>query len=133
VVFRGFLLPQCLLLTLFWMPSGRAGIPLLVALLLSQALFAVPHVFYNAYEPQGQWILMAQFAMGLLLGGVYIRTGNLFLAMGVHTLANNPGPLLKEHFPGPGLGGGIIGIGTLLAVVFGPWLVQVVRRCSNRA
>jgi hypothetical protein len=133
VVFRGFLLPQCLLLALSWMPKARAWIPLLVALLLSQALFTVLHVFFNVYEAQGQWLLLAQFAMGLLFAGVYVRTGNLFLAMGLHTLANNPGPLLLDPFPGPGLGGGIIGLGTLVAVVFGPWMVQVVRRCKKPA
>ncbi len=133
VVFRGFLLPQCLLLMLSRMPKARAGIALLVALVLSQTLFTVPHVLFNAYEPQGQWLLLAQFVMGLLFAGVYLRTGNLFLAMGLHTLVNNPGPLLKEHFPGPGLGGGIIGIGALVAVIFGPWVVQVVRRCLKPA
>jgi hypothetical protein len=32
--------------------------------------------------------------MGLAFCGIYIRTGNLFLAIGFHALANNPGPLL---------------------------------------
>ncbi|HEY7616380.1 MAG TPA: CPBP family intramembrane glutamic endopeptidase, partial [Terriglobales bacterium] len=127
VIFRGFLLPQCLLLTLSWLPKARAGIPVLFALVLSQAIFTMPHVFYNAYEPQGQWILLAQFAMGLLFAGVYLRTGNLFLAMGLHTLVNNPGPLLKDPFPGPGLGGGMMGFATLLAVIVGPWVARHVR------
>jgi membrane protease YdiL (CAAX protease family) len=42
--------------------------------------------------------------MGLAFCGIYIRTGNLFLAIGFHALANNPGPLLTdgtiaEHLP----------------------------------
>jgi hypothetical protein len=32
--------------------------------------------------------------MGLAFCGIYIRTGNLFLAIGFHSLGNNPGPLL---------------------------------------
>jgi membrane protease YdiL (CAAX protease family) len=128
MLFRGFLLPQCLLLTLSWLPNARAAIQLLFALVISQGLFAVLHVFFNLHESHGQWLLLAQFVMGLLFAGVYLRTGNLFLAMGLHTLVNNPGPLLKEHVPGPGLGGAIIGLGTLMAVVFGPSLVQLVRR-----
>jgi membrane protease YdiL (CAAX protease family) len=32
--------------------------------------------------------------MGLAFCGIYVRTGNLFLAIGFHALANNPGPLL---------------------------------------
>ena len=42
----------------------------------------------------GQWLLILQFLMGLAFCGIYIRTGNLFLAIGLHALANNPGPLL---------------------------------------
>jgi membrane protease YdiL (CAAX protease family) len=128
VVFRGFLVPQCLLFALSWMPTARAANCVLLALLLSQSLFTVLHAFFNLHQPQGQWLLLAQFIMGLTFAGLYVRTGNLFLAMGLHTLINNPGPLLKEHLPGPGLGGAIIGVGTLLAVVFGEFLFRLVRR-----
>ena len=38
--------------------------------------------------------MLFQFLMGLAFCGIYIRTGNLFLAIGFHALANNPGPLL---------------------------------------
>jgi membrane protease YdiL (CAAX protease family) len=127
VIFRGFLLPQCLLITLSWTPKAQAWIPVLIALLLSQALFTVLHVFFNAHDPHGQVLLLAQFAMGLLFAVVYLLTGNLFLAMGLHTLVNNPGPLLKDPFPGPGLGGALIGLATLLAVLLGPRMARHVR------
>jgi membrane protease YdiL (CAAX protease family) len=123
VVFRGFLLPQCLLVALSWMPRARDWIPVLVALIISQALFTALHAFFNLHDPHGQWLLLAQFVMGLLFAGVYLQTGNLFLAMGLHTLINNPGPLLKEPYPGPGLGGSIIALTTLLALAFGPLLL----------
>lgn len=104
-----------------------------LALVLSQLLFALFHVFFNLRQPQGQWLLLAQFVMGLAFAGIYLRTGNLFLAMGVHTLSNNVSPLLKEPFDGPGLGGGLIMSGTLLAVVFGPRAVQFGRRWVSHA
>ena len=122
--FRGFLMPQCLLIILGWMPKTRPRAQVVFAMVLSQALFALAHVFLNWHQPQGQWLLTFQFVMGLLFAGVYVRTGNLFLAMGLHTLVNNPGPLLKEHFPGPGLGGGIVGAGMLASVILGPWVFR---------
>lgn len=125
VTFRGFLLPQCMLLVLSRMPTARPGMQITLALVLSQGLFTLPHVYFNMHQPEGQWLLLVQFVMGLAFAGVYIRTGNLFLAMGVHTLANNPGPLLKEPFDGTALGGSIIMLGTLLTVVFGPQVVKV--------
>ncbi len=128
VVFRGFLLPQCLLLMLSWKPTARPWMQIAVALVLSQLVFALFHIFFNWRQPQGQWLLLAQFVMGLAFAGIYLRTGNLFLAMGVHTLSNNPSPLIKEPFDGPGLGGGLIMLATLLAVIFGPWAVQFARR-----
>jgi membrane protease YdiL (CAAX protease family) len=133
VVFRGFLLPQCLLLMLSWKPKARPGTQIAVALVLSQLLFALFHVLFNQRQPQGQWLLLVQFVTGLAFAGIYIRTGNLFLAMGVHTLSNNPSPLVKEPFDGPGLGGGLIMLGTLLAVVVGPSALQFARRCVSRA
>lgn len=125
VIFRGFLLPQCLLLSMIWMPRARPATQITIALLVSQSIFTLLHVFFNAREPQGQWLLLAQFAMGMLFAAVYIRTGNLFLAMGLHTLANNPSPLLKDDLlSGPGVTFLIISVGTLVAVTIGPSLAR---------
>jgi len=44
---------------------------------------------------------------------VYLRTGNLFLAMGVHALLNNPAPLIEDPLPGPGASGSIVLVGIL--------------------
>lgn len=133
VVFRGFLLPQCVLLVLSSMPKARPAIAIVAAVVVSQALFAVTHVFFNARQPEGQWLLLAQFTMGLAFAGVYLRTGNLFLAMGLHALVNNPSPLLTDPFPGPGVQGAIIFLGILIAVIFGPWFVGWLRRYVKRA
>jgi uncharacterized protein len=123
VLFRGFLLPQCILLMRIWMPIMGPRMHIFAALVLSQGLFALPHVFFNANQPEGQWLLLAQFVMGLMFAGVYIQTGNLFLAIGVHTLANNPGPLLADSLHGIGLGAIIMMACTFLAVVVGPVVV----------
>jgi membrane protease YdiL (CAAX protease family) len=130
-VFRGFLLPQCLLLMLHRMPNARPASQIAMALVVSQGLLALPHVFFNLHQPEGQWLLLAQFIMGLLFAGVYLRTGNLFLAAGLHALVNNPGPLLQDPYPGIGLGGGCIALGMFLAVIFGPRVARRLRRAGN--
>jgi hypothetical protein len=132
-VFRGFLLPQCLLLMLDRMPTASPRMQIAAALLLSQGLFALFHVFFNLHQPYSQWLLLAQFVMGLTFAGLYVRTGNLFLAMGVHALSNNPSPLIKDPFDDTGLGGGIIMFGTLLSVLFGPCAVGFGRRWVSPA
>ena len=131
VVYRGFLLPQCVLLMMSWMPAARSGMQIAIALFLSQGLFALSHGLTNMHQPPGQWLLLFQFVMGLGFAGVYLRTGNLFLTMGLHSLANNPSPLLKEPYEGPGLGGSIIMLGTLLAVCVGLPVIGVGRRWMN--
>lgn len=132
VFFRGFLLPQCLLIIMGWMPNLRPWVQVFGSVVLSQAVFALAHVFLNWNQSQGQWLLPIQFVMGILFAGLYVQTGNLFLAMGLHTLVNNPGPLLKEHFPGPGLGGAIIGFGILVSVIIHPWMVRCLSWPMNR-
>lgn len=91
--FRGFLLPQ--LRIRFGQLSPATA--LAVAIVASQALFALYHlpnlllgnsgaVGTSALDIASQ--LGIDFAVGVLLAGIYIRTGNLFMVMGVHALAN---------------------------------------------
>lgn len=119
VLFRGFLLPQCGLLAMRWVPKAGPRALVAVALVLSQALFAVGHVFLNLHLPEGQWLLVAQFVFGLMFAFVYLRTGNLFLAMGVHALLNNPAPLIEDPLPGPGVSGSIFLVGVVA------WLINL--------
>ena len=121
VLFRGFLLPQCLLLTKHWIPESRRWKHLAIALLLSQGYFALCHVFFNLHQPEGQWLLIAQFVFGLLFAAIYLSTGNLFVAIGIHALVNNPAPLLKDPLPGPGVTGSIVLIGCLIWLCVLPW------------
>jgi membrane protease YdiL (CAAX protease family) len=106
VFFRGFLLPQCVWLASNWFRGSSDRSQIVIALLISQGWFALSHVPFNFVGGgwSGQWLLIFQFLLGLALCGIYIRTGNLFLAIGFHALANNPGPLLTdgtiaEHLP----------------------------------
>jgi membrane protease YdiL (CAAX protease family) len=121
VLFRGFLLPQCLLLAMHWLPESRRWKHMAIALLLSQGYFALGHVFFNIHQPQGQWLLIAQFIFGLLFAAIYLRTGNLFLAIGVHALINNPAPLLSDPLPGPGVTGSVVFVGCLLWLCVSLW------------
>jgi membrane protease YdiL (CAAX protease family) len=119
VFFRGFLLPQCGLLVMRWMPKAGSRTLVAVALVLSQALFAGGHVFLNLHLPEGQWLLVWQFVIGVVFASVYLRTGNLFLAMGLHALLNNPAPLLEDPLPGPGACGSIVLVGV------GVWFISL--------
>lgn len=118
VFFRGFLLPQCGFLAMRWFPTARPRTLVAAAILLSQGLFALGHVFLNLHLPQGQWLLLAQFVFGIVFALVYLRTGSLFLAMALHVLINNPAPLLEDPLPGTGAAGSIVLVGTLV------WLVS---------
>lgn len=138
ILFRGFLLPQCLLLAMHWLPESKPWKHLAIAMLLSQGYFALGHVIFNMKNPEGQWLLIAQFIFGLLFAAVYLRTGNLFIAIGVHVLVNNPAPLLSDSLPGPGVTGAVVLVGCLLWLCISPWwnrshqtLVQP--RCDTEA
>jgi membrane protease YdiL (CAAX protease family) len=121
VLFRGFLLPQCLLLAMYWPPASQRWKHLAIALLLSQGFFAFGHVIFNMKSSGSQWLLIGQFVIGLLFAAIYLRTGNLFIAIGVHALTNNPAPLLSDLLPGPGVTGAIVLAGCLLWLCISPW------------
>ena len=55
---------------------------------------------------------------GLLLGLLYLRSGNLFVTMAVHALVNAPTLLLATPLPGSLLAGTL---GLILIIVW-PWL-----------
>ena len=66
-------------------------------------------------------LLIAQFVFGLLFAAIYLSTGNLFVAIGIHALVNNPAPLLKDPLPGPGVTGSIVLVGCLIWLCVLPW------------
>lgn len=106
VLFRGFLLPQLVLLLkkrnrkwswtkCFWLGLGG-----------SQLLFALSHIPNRIY--QGTYTSIGAFAgdmqvlfiAGILLALVFLLTRNLYAAVGVHAIVNVPPMLLKVPIVG---------------------------------
>lgn len=114
VAFRGFLLPQ-----LYLKIAGHRWLRLWGALILSQIIFAAAHAPAHIMlrdlsgGPLLQMLLLQGFA-GLLLGLLYLRTRNLWIAVGIHGLANAPTPAF----------GGALGweIPLLLILIAWPWI-----------
>jgi hypothetical protein len=99
VMFRGVLFEQmrerCLI-------SGMgARRSLLLALIISQALFALIHVPLRLSSglPLGALPgeLTVLFGLGVLLALLYWRTGNLYVCVGVHALSNAPLLVVKQQ------------------------------------
>ena len=97
ISFRGYLLPQTYLFLKDRWPSARR-LRLSVALVLSQGLFMVLHLPFllHAGVPPANLsvVLPIIFAFGLFFSFVYLRTRNLFFAIGIHALVTAPTPLL---------------------------------------
>lgn len=121
-VWRGFLLPQ--LYQKLRGARGRAGRPVpafdgrafAAALLLSQAAFALMHLPVRLHGGLTGAALALDlgrtFALGLFFAALWIRTGNLFVAVGIHALGNYPTPLVQPAFPPDG---GVLLYGLLVA------------------
>ena len=91
-LFRGFLLPQ------FYLKAAtafRRGTALAIAVVGSSLLFAVSHI-PNRLFIQGltgselMWDQGGVFLLGLVFATVYLVTRNLFVAVGLHALVNEP-------------------------------------------
>jgi membrane protease YdiL (CAAX protease family) len=98
VAWRGFTLTQAygqLAKRAWW--RGHAGWTLVGALFISQLVFALIHLPSRMVSG----LSGVDLALGLLTPGllgvvfalVYLRTGNLFIAVGLHALVNAPTPL----------------------------------------
>lgn len=96
-VFRGFFFPQ------LFKKFGKKLSPawaLVAAALVSQILFALHHIpnrlFVKSYE--ASQLLPDQLRLvflGLIFVAIYGVTQNLWLAVGIHALANDPAPLVQ--------------------------------------
>ncbi|MBM2811195.1 MAG: hypothetical protein HW416_1954 [Chloroflexi bacterium] len=97
VAYRGFLLPQCYLWVRRQWPA-RPVIHLPVAMLVSQGAFSVSHVpllLYAGMHGVDLLLFLVGIAVfGAFFAAVYMRSGNLFLAMGVHVLVTTPTVLI---------------------------------------
>lgn len=99
LAFRGFLLVQLYLLLdgEWWRSNSSARIA--TAIIGSSLPFTLLHipVIILGNAGVGLWYLGLIFINAVLLCLVYIRTRNIFLAIGLHALANFPLPLLAVH------------------------------------
>jgi membrane protease YdiL (CAAX protease family) len=92
IAYRGFLFPQLYLrlTSLRARPWNR----FLVALLISQAAFALSHIPNRIYLGMTAGDIAVDLLMlvgwGVLYTLLYLRTDNLFLVVGVHALGNTP-------------------------------------------
>ena len=99
IMFRGFLFQQIRLRLL------RAGRKPMTALMLglgtSQAIFAAIHVPLRLKSGMALSALPTElallFMLGVLLALLYWRTGNLFVAVGIHALSNAPLLAVQEQ------------------------------------
>ena len=101
VIYRGFLLPQVFLL-LVARKSWDSSKALLVALLSSQAYFALNHLPAALLTYREEWLgatlyIIQVLLVGILFAAIYIRTGNLFVAIGLHALINFPSELFVSR------------------------------------
>lgn len=96
--FRGFLLPQ-LYLKFSDRREKQGRKPLIWALVTSQFFFALCHLpnrlFYTANESPVIPELLVTSTVGIILAFIYLRTGNLWLIMGLHALGNGPTPIIE--------------------------------------
>jgi membrane protease YdiL (CAAX protease family) len=82
------------------------------------------HAPINSLNSESPWMLLAQFVSGLLLAGVYLRTGNLFVAIGLHTLINDPAPLIAEKGD---MTNTVIAIISVAIMILGPSVMRLRR------
>ena len=91
------------------------------ALLVSQCLFAVAHIpahilVRHMAARQITMTVIAQGFAGVMLAVLYLRTRNLWIAMGMHALVNAPTSLFTAQMPAETF--------LVLLVIAWPWLVR---------
>lgn len=95
-IYRGFLLPQVFVILRRW-SSWSVARSLVASITISQVYFAAWHIpaalRTAASGPEILFYLLQVFLVGILFAAVYLRTGNLFVGIGIHALLNFPGAL----------------------------------------
>lgn len=93
--FRAFLFPQIWIKLRKVLPSKTASV---LSLLISQGLFSLLHIPIRIYndDPIDLVSLLFLLSYGLVLCGIYYRTRNIFIAVGVHALLNFNFPLFES-------------------------------------
>jgi uncharacterized protein len=116
IAFRGFLLLQ-----LYLKIAGSHRLRLILALVLSQAFFALIHI-PNIFLVRELVLsalptdLLRLFVLGLVFAFIYLYTGNLFVAVVVHAFANVPA--LIWTVPGLDAGFALFSLALLLVILW---------------
>lgn len=96
VMYRGFLVPQLYLLARAWTPSRK--LQAAIALGLPQLYFGLNHIpaALRMGLPSDEAVayVVLVVLVGFLFAALYLRTGNLFVAIAAHALVNNPMPVV---------------------------------------
>jgi hypothetical protein len=121
VIFRGFLVTQVYLM-LKGNISGR-GWRVTAAVLISQLIFSLSHIpqrLTGSYTPLSLLLnLLLVWGYGILFAVLYLRTENIFIAVGVHALANAPVTIVA--LPSQSVGGLLaLALGLVLIAAWGP-------------
>jgi membrane protease YdiL (CAAX protease family) len=126
VVFRAFLINQLRHKLGRRLPSATPRRIAIAAILVSQVVFALSHIPSRlvGYPPSEVLSsLITVFVVGLLLAVLYWRTGNLFVAIGLHALINTP----TMVYGSPSLGG-VTALVVAVGLALGwPWAERGVR------
>ena len=101
VMYRGFLMTQLVLLAQRRWP-GRPGLSLGLGVGVTQLYFGINHIpaALRMHLPTAEiamYIVHAALA-GALFAALYLRTGNLFVAVGAHAIVNSPASLFVAGF-----------------------------------
>ena len=95
IAYRGFLLPQAYRRL---RAIRRPALRIFAAVLISQAVFALIHIPNRIYTalPLASYPmdLLRLLGLGALFAVIYLRTGSLLLAVGIHALLNRPTSLV---------------------------------------
>jgi membrane protease YdiL (CAAX protease family) len=131
VIFRGFLATQVYLMLKAW-TSGQGRL-LTAAVLVSQLIFALSHIpqrIAAGYSPLSVLLdLLVVWVTGILFAVLYLRTGNIFIAVGVHALVN--APVTVVALPSQATAKLLLLILSLLLIlVWGPLIRWVERRVA---
>lgn len=135
VMYRGFLVPQLYLLARSWTASTTARAT--IAIGIPQLYFGLNHLpaaFRMQIPPAEIAIYIVHVVLvGLLFTALYLRTGNLFVAVVAHALVNDPAPVFVAG-PDPALFA-LIGVCLLLLAwpTLHQWFDEVFTLAESRA
>ena len=96
VMYRGFLVPQLYLLARRW--TDRASMQAAIAIVVPQLYFGLNHIPAALRMHVPTWeaavYIVHVILVGFLFTALYLRTGNLFVAIAAHALVNFPAPVI---------------------------------------